>query len=187
MKLHLTLTGSYLRTIQVKVINPHTEEITEQPKQTMKFIYAVQFLSEEDKNEYVKANSSDTYSPLQADGTVTLMVNHKYPGIKGEGSTLVIDAVQTKSGQYIIPSSSEEDLELIYLREKEIANALSPSHKLALSNAFATSQDAAITAQAEELEKRKQARLAQQAEEAKAFTFSSDFSSAKADKKLDVK
>lgn len=187
LKIQITYKGSYKRTSVEEVINPLTEEITKLNKVTKKFLYEAEFLSEEDKNTYVSANATDTYSPLQEDGTVRLTSNHKFDGIQGEGSAVILEAVQIASGQYVIPTTSDEDLELQYLKDKALAEATDPVHKAALAKAIADAEKSELIDMSAALAARKQARLASAKKENASLTFSTDFSSAKADKKLDVK
>jgi len=187
LKIQITYRGSYKRTSEVEVINPLTEEITTRDKVTKKFLYNAAFLSQEDKDAYVSANATDTYTPLQEDGSVRITSNHKFEGITGEGTSTVIEAVQIASGQYVIPTTSDEDMELQYLKDKALAEATDPAHKAALAKAIADAEQTTIIDMTAALAQRKQARLAAQQKEQSSLQFGTDFSSAKADKKLDVK
>ena len=186
LTIQLTYKGSYKRTFVEEVINPLTEEITKLHKATKKFLYEAEFLSQEDKNSYVTANADDKYTPLQEDGSVRITSNHKFEGITGEGTSTVIEAVLIASGQYVIPTTSDEDMELQYIKDKTLAEATDPAHKSALAKAIAEAEKTAIIDMAAALAQRKQARLASARKENSSLTFSTDFS-AKADKKLDVK
>jgi len=170
-----------------EVINPVTEVITKFPKVTKKFLYEVSFLSEEDKNAYVGANSSDTYTPLQEDGSVKISSNYKFDGIQGPGSTVILETVLTKSGTYVLPTTSDEDLEVQFIKDRALANATDPAHKGALAKAIAEAEQTEIIDMTAVLAQRKQARLAAQLKESASLQFGS-FAEAKASaKKLDVK
>ena len=202
LTIQVTYSGSYKRTTEVEVMNPLTEEITTRDKVTKKFLYHAAFLSQEDKDAYVSANATDTYTPLQEDGSVRITSNHKFEGITAEGTSTVIEAVQIASGQYVIPTTSDEDMELQYLKDKALAEATDPAHKAALAKAIAEAEQTAIIDMSAMLAQRKQARLASAKKENASLAFSTDFSSAeaepaeaepakaksaKADEKLDVK
>lgn len=187
LKIQITYKGSYKRTSVEEVINPLTEEITKLNKVTKKFLYEAAFLSQEDKDAYVSANATDTYSPLQEDGTVRLTSNHKFDGIQGEGSAVILEAVQIASGQYVIPTTSDEDLELQYLKDKALAEATDPVHKAALAKAIAEAEQTTLIDMTAALAQRKQARLAAQQKEQGSLQFGTDFTPAKAGAKLDVK
>jgi hypothetical protein len=187
LKIQITYTGSYKRTSVEEVINPVTEVITKLNKVTKKFLYEAAFLSQEDKDAYVSANATDTYTPLQEDGSVRVTSNVKFDGIQGEGSTAILEAVLTKSGQYVIPTTSDEDVELQFLKDKALANATDPAHKAALAKAIAEAEQTEIIDMTAVLAQRKQARLAAQNKESASLEFGS-FADAKASsKKLDVK
>lgn len=187
LKIQSTYLGPYPRTSQVEVINPLTEEITTVTKTITKFLYSLAFLSEEDKQAFISSNEENGYTPLQEDGSVLHRSNKKFEGASNKGDDTIITAVLTKSGKYVIPTSSVEELELRALQQQTLDNAQDPVHKAQVAKALATEEVEVLKDLRLQLQEQKQARLARAKKENASLTFSTQFSSAKADKKLDVK
>jgi hypothetical protein len=188
MKTKLTYAGAYKATRNVEQFNNTTGEVETVSTKVNKFLYTLEFSTEADKQKFVAANSTESYSPLQADGTVRHTANTLFAGLNGKGSAIVLEAIELADGKFVFPTSSEEDLEMQSLIESTLAGATDPQYKAQLASELAKEQRASIADDLSSILARKRAKNAKaQAELASFGKETSTDAKASKDAKLDVK
>jgi len=185
MKTKLIYAGAYKATRSEEIFNPTTGEVENKQFKVNKFLYNLEFSTEADKQKFVNANSTESYSPLQEDGTVRHTANVKFAGLNDKGSAIVLEAVQLADGKYVFPTSSEEDVEIQSLIETTLAGATDPQYKAQLASELAKEQRASIADDLSSILARKRAKNAKAQAELASFGKPQDAKASKAGK-LDV-
>jgi hypothetical protein len=188
MKIKLIYAGAYKATRSAEQFNNTTGEVETVSTKVNKFLYTLVFSTEADKQKFVNANSTESYSPLQEDGSVRHTANTLFAGLNGKGSAIVLEAVQLSDGKYVFPTSSEEDLEMQSLIAETLAGATDPAYKAQLASELAKEQRSHLADDLSAIMARKRAKNAKaQAELASFGKETSTDAKASKDAKLDVK
>jgi hypothetical protein len=187
MKTKLTYAGAYKATRNVEQFNNTTGEVETVTSKVNKFLYTLEFSSDADKQKFVDANTTDTYTPLQEDGSVRYTANTLFAGLNGKGSAIVLEAIRLADGKYVFPTTSEEDLEMQSLIESTLAGATDPQYKAQLGAELAKEQRSSIADDLSSILARKRAKNAKAQAELASFGKTSTDAKASKDAKLDVK
>lgn len=123
-----TYLGVYISNTEKKSFNPETGEETSSTVSRTKYRYSLEFMTPEMQNAFIESNSSNNYTPLQADGSIVVQQNNMLPGgIPEEGHVCLAKLAITKDGKVILLTKDELDIHFEAERSRKVESISSPT------------------------------------------------------------
>jgi len=135
-----TYLGVYIANIEKKSFNPETGEEHSKTISRTKYKYSLEFKTPEMQQAFIESNSTNNYTPLQADGRIVVQQNNILPGgTPEEGHVCLAKLAITKDGKVILLTKDELDIHFEAERSRKVESISSPTLRDKTAEAIASS------------------------------------------------